>query len=57
MYAGYCTELREVLKAAGEPVPEECCGSCHDDDEEFGYEMCEIEREDKTYYVCCRFVA
>lgn len=56
MYAGYCTELREVLKAAGEPVPEECCGSCHDD-EEFGYEMCEIEREDKTYYVCCRFVA
>ena len=31
-----------------------CCPSCHDDADEYGIEPCNIEIDDKVYYVCCK---
>lgn len=33
-----------------------CCGSCHTDADEFGYELMERECGGKTYRVCCAVV-
>lgn len=35
-----------------------CCDSCHQDDNEYGYQMCEVNpygyrEDDDWYYVCC----
>ena len=30
-----------------------CCISCHEDDDDWGYDMFEIEFQNEEYYVCC----
>jgi len=32
----------------------ECCESCHDDYETYGYDLCFIEIKSKEYSVCCK---
>lgn len=41
-----CISCRDI---AGYPH----CGSCHEDEEEYGYEMCHSTREDVELYHCC----
>lgn len=43
-----CKELSEKLN-----IPYDCCSTCHDDDWDWGYEMCHLDIEGVEYYVCC----
>jgi hypothetical protein len=47
----YCNEFVKDFDLRGT-----CCTSCHEDDEEFGMEMCYIEAGGEEYYVCCAVV-
>lgn len=31
----------------------ECCDSCHEDRDEYGYYLCEVKIGDTFYGVCC----
>lgn len=46
----YCTEVADKFD-----LKEGCCSSCHEDEEEYGYDMCEFELPSgETVHVCCR---
>ena len=43
---------REVVKRFN--LPDGCCIGCHEDDDEFGYSLCEISIDENTIAdVCC----
>jgi len=43
-----CQKVRELLSLTCE-----CCDSCHEDNEGWGYDLCEVAVSGKTYAVCC----
>lgn len=50
-YLGGCQSARRHFNI---PDSIQCCISCHDDDDYYGYEMCELATEDNGWFnVCC----
>lgn len=48
----YCEDARKLL---GDDDDDDCCNSCHEDLQEFGSDLAEIEdKEGNVYSVCCR---
>lgn len=47
MYLG-CSAL---VEATG--IVAQCCESCHEDSDEWGYDLCSVEHDGKKYEVCC----
>jgi hypothetical protein len=45
-----CEEVKELL---GLPDTE-CCGSCHEDCDEYNYDLCEVAIGGRDYFVCCK---
>lgn len=43
-----CAEVKKLLS-----LDAACCDSCHEDDEEYGYPLCEIGIAGNSYWVCC----
>lgn len=44
-----CAIVKELLS-----LPDvACCDSCHEDAEEYGFDLCEIEVGGDSYWVCC----
>lgn len=43
-----CDIVRELLLLTCD-----CCDSCHEDSDEYDYDLCEIEVDGTTYQVCC----
>jgi hypothetical protein len=49
IYIGGCADLRAAMGVDGG-----CCTSCHDDADNYVYDLCEIKSCDGGYYsVCC----
>ncbi len=51
-HRGYCMQMREEQKV---PDSIQCCGSCHEDADEYNYSLCTWKTEDGKieYDVCC----
>ncbi len=51
-HRGYCGQMREEEKV---PDSVQCCGSCHTDNEEYGYSLSTWTSDDDSveYDVCC----
>ena len=50
-YLGSCFKAREHFKIGDEI---HCCGSCHEDQDELGYEMCTLITDDGYWELCCK---
>jgi len=50
-YLGGCYELEKI---SPELIEGGCCGSCHEDVDEYGYTPQYIETEKGFYEVCCK---
>ncbi len=44
-----CTEVKERFS-----LNVACCGSCHEDEEDYGYELLEFTIDGEYGLVCCR---
>ncbi len=50
-YLGSCAELEKEFPVL---IMENCCNSCHVDNEEYGYSLQYIDTDDGFYEVCCK---